>query len=229
MLAKGPPGESIKVCITDSLFNLTLLVLKLENSGMTIGQHHCCWYPGSLCHINMSLSSVGKDFRFLHNLSVERWQKKQIYFHVSLNEFNTTRVKTDNNHYIHLTCDLKVNCNVNTVKASSPHILIKAKSILSLWKSASTQPHRDWQTYCWLSSNVTNYSRTYWMQIDMVIPIWSNNTQESSRITKSYPNSKTIYLTFHTCPKDQRFESTQHTWMPWPSILQNLHERLSFH
>ena len=59
MLVKGAPGDSVRVCITGSLFNLTLLVLKLENSGMTMGQYK-----------NRSLSSIRKNFNLRYHLDL---------------------------------------------------------------------------------------------------------------------------------------------------------------
>ena len=44
-------------------------------------QHPWPWY--CICKIDLSLSSMKKNFSYLYHLRVERWQKTQIYFYFS--------------------------------------------------------------------------------------------------------------------------------------------------
>ena len=81
---------------------MNLLVLKLEyfrQNGpvsrlpihwlLPAPEHQQPWYW--LCRINASMSSTRKDFNYLSHLSVGKWYKKLIYFHVLFFKFSTRR------------------------------------------------------------------------------------------------------------------------------------------
>ena len=115
-------------CMSPAGKDLTLLVQKLEYSGITMSRawllipgllvspgHHHPWYL--LWEMNRSTASRRKDFKYLHLLNIEKWNVN-VYF-LFLNKFSLIRVKVNimtSNHWPeHWTADLFLEQNSGNI------------------------------------------------------------------------------------------------------------------